>query len=175
MNDTQKMYVKAEAPTPAPTPVAPNASPFVAMAFSDILRALLVGVIVGLVSMGLFYALNQFIFGAALCRSGVEGCQNAPTYSGIIATVVGVIVGVIALARAGIYRPLPAAIAVGVAMWGVYGLMHNNVMWYWGLVIGTLLFAIAYVLFAWLSRIRSFVISLVVLVVAVIIVRLVIG
>ncbi len=171
MNDTQKMYVKAD----TPASVAPNnTDPFIAMPISDVLRAFFVGALVGVVSMGMFYALNHFIFSAALCRTGVEGCTNAPVYSGIIATVVGVIVGIVALAKAGIYRPLPAAIAAGVAMWGVYGLM-GNAIWYWGLLIGTILFALAYMLFAWLSRIRSFIISIIVLIAIVIVIRLVIG
>lgn len=171
MNDTQKLYVKADTPTPV-TPKGVDS--FIAMSIVDVLRTLFVGVIVGVVSMGLFYALNQYIFSAALCRAGVEGCSNAPVYSGIIATLVGVIVGIIALAKAGIYRPLPAAIAVGVAMWGVYGLM-GNIAWYWGLLVGTVLFALAYMLFAWLSRIRSFIVSMIVLIVIVVVVRLVIG
>ncbi len=171
MNDTQKMYVKSEPAVPAPTP----ANPFVNMAITDVLRAFLIGLLVGVVSMGLFYALDRFIFGAALCRPGVEGCTSAPVYSGVIATVVGIIVGIIALAKVGIYRPLPAAIAANIAMWGVFGLVSTHVVWYWGMLIGAVLFGLAYALFAWLARIRSFIISLIVLVVAVVIVRLVIG
>lgn len=172
MNDTQKLYVKSE----TPTPVAPaNTVPFVTMPTSDMVRAFLVGLVVGLVSVGLFYALDHFIFGAALCREGVQGCSAAPTYSAIIATIVGVIVGIIALAKVGIYRPLPVAIAAGVAMWGMYGLLSANIVWYWGLLVGMILFGLAYLLFAWLARIRSFVVSLIVLAVVVVLIRLVIG
>lgn len=171
MNDTQKMYVKSEPVVAAPTPV----SPFVSMAIADVLRAFLIGLLVGAVSMGLFYALDRFIFGAALCRPGVEGCASAPVYSGIIATVVGIIVGIIALAKVGIYRPLPSAIAANVALWGIFALVNTHVVWYWGLLIGAVLYGLAYALFAWLARIRSFIVSLIVLVAAVVIVRLVIG
>ena len=164
------MYVKAD----TPTPVTPVTSPFVTMAFPDVLRAFAVGALVGVVSLGLFYALNQYIFGAALCRAGVEGCSSAPVYSGVIATVVGIIVGIIALAKAGIYRPLPAAIAASIAMGGLLVLL-SSVVWYWGLLIAAVLFGIAYMLFAWLSRLRSFVISVIVLVVVAILIRLVVG
>ena len=170
MNETPKMYVKTE----TPVSVAPSVSPLVAMSIPDVLRAFAVGSLVGVVSTGLFYALDQFIFGAALCRAGVEGCASAPVYSGIIATVVGIIVGIIALAKSGIYRPLPAAIAASVAMWGVFALL-GNVVWYWGLVIGAVLFGLAYMLFAWLSRIRSFIISIIVLVAVAVLIRFVIA
>lgn len=172
MNDTQKMYVKAKADTAAPA--TKDTSTFVPVTASDMLRSFLVGVLVGVITTGLFYLLNHFIFGAALCRAGIQGCSSAPLYSWIIATVVGVIGGIIALAKAGIYRPLPVAIAVSIALWGMFGGLADA-KWYWGLVVGAVLFGLAYLLFAWLSRMRSFIISLIILAIVAIAIRLIVG
>lgn len=170
MNDTQKLYVK----TDATTAVTPVASPFVTTTVSDVVKTLAVGAIVGVISTGLYYVLNRYIFGAALCRSGVEGCENAPVYATLIATVVGIMVGIVALAKAGTYRPLPVAIAVGIAMSGLFVLMNGGV-WYWNLLVGAGLFGLAYAVFSWLARVRSFILSIILLVVTTVVVRLVIG
>lgn len=169
MDNTQKYYV------PADTPVAVPAAPFVMMTIADVIRAMLVGAGVGLVTTGIYLLLNKFIFGAALCRDGVDGCSNAPLYSTIVAIVFSIIIGIVALAKAGTYRPLLVAIAAPVALWSLFTLLSNNVVWYLALLIGAVLFALAYGLFAWLARLRSFILAIVLLVVAVVIVRLVLG
>ena len=164
-----KYYVKSETPA-----VNTPAVPFVTMTIGDLMRAILTGAGVGLVSTGIFLLLNKFIFAAALCRDGVQGCENAPLYSTIITVVVASIIGVVALAKVGIYRPLLVAVAAPVALWSLFA-MINGILWYWALLVGALLFALAYGLFAWVSRIRAFVVSIILLIVLVVIVRSVLG
>ncbi len=164
-----KYYVKSD------TPVATAAVvPFVTMTMGDLIRAMLTGAGVGLVSVGIFMLLNKFIFAAALCRDGVQGCENAPLYSTIITVVISAIIGVVALAKAGIYRPLLVAVAAPVALWSLFAML-TGVFWVWALLVGALLFALAYGLFAWVSRIRTFIVSIILLIVLVIVVRLVLG
>lgn len=170
MNDKQKMYVK----TDTPTAVVPSPSPLVAMGTGDLIRTMLIGAGVGLATTALYLVLNTYLFGAALCRAGVDGCENAPLYSAIVALIVGVIAGIVALAKAGAYRPLLIAIAAAAALGGAFGFMGQSV-WYGALLIGAVLFALAYGLFAWLARLRSFVLSLLLLVVVAALVRLVIA
>ncbi len=171
MSDNQKLYVKAPA---APKVPVEQRNLIVPVGVIDMVRALISGVAVGVIGTGLFYVLNTYIFGAALCRPGVEGCSAAPVYSTIVAVIAGAIVGIVALARLGVYRPLPVALAVAIALWGVFGFMPN-VVWYWGIVVGAVLFGLSYVVFAWAARIRSFVVSLIVLALVTVIVRIVIG
>lgn len=166
--NTEKLYVKSD------TPAAVTTVPFVNMGVGDLLRAMVTGAGVGFVSTGVYLLLNKFIFGAALCRAGVEGCANAPLYATIVTVVIAMICGVVALAKAGVYRPLLVAIAVPLALWGIFALF-NGVAWYWALIVGTLLFALAYSLFSWLARVRSFIISIVLLVLIVLLVRLIVG
>ena len=163
-----KYYVRSD------NPVAVPVVPFVTMTMAGLVRTMLIGAGVGLVSTGIYLLLNQFIFGAALCRPGVEGCSNAPLYSTIITAVIAAIMGVVALARAGTYRPLLVALAAPVALWALYAML-GSAFWLWALLIGAALFALAYGLFAWIARVRSFIIAIILLIVLVIVVRLVLG
>lgn len=163
-----KYYVKSDNPVAVPT------NPFITLSMSGLVRALLIGLGVGLLSTGIYLLLNHFIFSAALCRPGVEGCANAPLYSTIITVVIAAIMGVVALARAGIYRPLLVAVAAPLALWSVYTLA-GNIFWVWAILIGAGLFALAYGLFAWVARVRSFIIGIVVLIALVVVVRLILG
>ncbi len=166
--NTEKLYVKSKKPVTVVT------APFVSMNVIDVIRTMLTGAGVGLVSTGLYLLLNTFVFGAALCRAGVEGCSNAPLYATIVTVVTAIILGVVALAKAGTYRPLLVAIAAPLALWGIYALF-NSVAWYWALVIGAVLLALAYALFAWLARLRSFIISIILLVLVALLVRFIVG
>ncbi len=166
MTPSEKVYVRSDE-----TAVV-NTSPFVTMTGGDVVRSLLVGLGAGLVTAGVFYLLNTFIFGAVLCRGAAEGCSNAPLYSAIVAMLVGAIGGLVALARVGIYRPLLVVAAATVSLWGIHSYLPN-MTWYVGLVAIALLFALAYALYAWVARVRSFVVALLVTLILVVIVRLV--
>lgn len=163
-----KYYVRSDNPVAVPT------NPFVTLSMSGLVSALLVGLGVGLVSMGVYLLLNHFIFSAALCRAGVEGCSNAPLYSTIITAVIAVIMGVVALARVGTYRPLLVALASTGALWSLYTVL-GGAFWLWAVLIAGALFALAYGLFAWVARVRSFIIAIIALVVLAVVVRLVLG
>lgn len=163
-----KYYVKSD------TAVATPVTPYVSMTTGDLIRAMLTGAGVGLVSSGVFLLLNKFVFGAALCRAGVDGCSNAPLYSTIITVVLAIIIGVVALAKAGIYRPLLVAAAAPIALWSLFAMM-TGMFWVWALLVAAVLFALAYGLFAWVARLRSFIVSIILLIVLVLVVRWVLG
>ena len=87
---------------------------------------------------------------------------------------VGWLVGWLAgwLARFRVYRPLLVVLTATVALWDL-GTTILPMAWYWALLVGAVLFALAYTLFAWVSRIRNFILAVVVAVVMVVIVRFV--
>lgn len=151
-----------------------NTSPFVTMPIGDVVRSLLVGVVAGLITAGVFYLLNTYIFGAVLCRGAAESCGQAPLYSSIVAIIIGAISGIVGLTRVGIYRPLLVVVASTISLWGLHDYLANTA-WYLGLIAFALLFACAYLLFSWIARIRSFIVSAIVMVVLIVAVRLVIG
>ena len=153
----------------------PRVSPLVPMSIVELLRAVVTGAGVGLIVALVYFLMNKFVFGAVMCRpQSMTQCAQAPMYAYAVATVVGIIAGVAALVRMRIYRPLLAVLAAAIALWGVHTLLAN-VVWYWALVVAMLMFGVAYGLFAWLARIRSFILALVVTIAVVVIMRLLIA
>ena len=152
--------------------VEPTLSPLVPTTPADLIRAVLCGVGVGLVVGALYMLLNHFLFGAVLCRPQASAqCAQAPLYSFIVAMVVGAIVGLGGLARLRVYRPLLIVLAATVTLWGVH-MLTNGFAWYWVLLAMMLLFGLAYGLYAWLARVRTFVVALVLTIVVVVVMRL---
>lgn len=146
--------------------------PVVPMFRSEMMLVVATGLGVGLAVFGLVYLLNEYIFSAVLCRGdSAAECANATNYAMIVAMVIGGIGGLIALVQARIYRPLLVVLAAAVSLWGV-NVITAGMQWYWALVITMVLFALTYALFTWVARIRSFLLSLVVIVVLVVLARL---
>lgn len=74
------------------------------------------------------------------------------------------------LARLRVYRPLLVVLAATIALWGMHGIVASTA-WYWVVAIFAVLFGLSYALFAWIARIRNFVMALVVTIVVVVVVR----
>ncbi|MFZ1258284.1 MAG: hypothetical protein WAQ25_02330 [Candidatus Saccharimonas sp.] len=150
-------------------------SPLVPMTFREILSSILSGVGVGVVVTVCLYLLNTFVFSAVLCRpQSMTECTQAPGYAMIVAMVLGQIAGVIALARLRIYRPLLVVLASVIALWGVNTLVQGAA-WYIAALVIAMLFGLVYGLFAWVTRIRSFILAIVVAAVLVVVIRLVLA
>jgi len=146
-------------------------SPFVAMTPGELVKVLLYGIGVGVVTAAAVLLLNQFVFGAVLCRpQSVAECSQAPNYAMIVGSIVGAIAGLVMLARLRVYRPLLVVLAATIALWGMHGIVASTA-WYWVVAIFAVLFGLSYALFAWIARIRNFVMALVVTIVVVVVVR----
>lgn len=153
--------------------VTEGVSPFVSMSRRDIIDVLVCGAGVGLVVGILYTLLETFVFGAVLCRpQQAADCAQAPQYAMIVATVIGAIGGLVALARVRIYRPLFVVLFATISLWAA-NLFVGNYAWYWAIPILLALYAIAYLLFAWLARIRSFILAGVLGIVVLVVVRFV--
>lgn len=147
-------------------------SPFVGMSVRELLTTILVGAGAGLIAAAITILMNKFVFAAVLCRAdSAADCANAPMYSMIVGLVIGSIAGLVALAQLRVYRPLLIVVATVVALWGFQTLI-SGMAWYWALAVMMLLVGLSYGLFAWIARIRSFLLAAVVAVVLVVIVRL---
>jgi len=153
--------------------VTQGVSPFISMSRRDVIDVLLCGAGVGLFIGILYVLLDNFVFGAVLCRAQqAADCAQAPQYAMIVATVIGAIAGLVALARARVYRPLFVVLFATISLW-IGNVLVADYAWYWTLLILLALYAIAYLLFAWLARLRSFVLAAIVAIVVLVIVRLV--
>jgi len=147
------------------------ALPYIGMTRHEFTNVIITGLVTGLVVGGLYFLLNQFVFGAVLCRPQSTGdCSQAPHYAMIVALIIGTIGGVANLARVRVYRPLLVGLAVAIAFWGVHTVIAGFA-WYWALVALMVLFALAYAAFAWVARTRNFILAVVVTVVLVVIAR----
>lgn len=148
--------------------------PVVPMYNRELINILLVGGGVGLIVSGAAYLLNRFVFDALLCQGEQTAeCANAPEYAMIVAMVIGAILGLVALVQTRVYRPLLVVLGVSIGLWGFHGLTQD-MAWYWALGIMVVTFGLSYALFAWVVRLRSFIVALIVTVVLVALMQLVI-
>ena len=147
----------------------------VPMSIKELIRIGAIGAVVGALSVGLYALFYNLVFQAVMCRpQSMTTCAQAPGYAAILTLVLASLVALTVLARLRTYRPLLAVLATAFALWGIQ-LTMVNLPWYGALISMTLLGAISFALFAWIARIRSFILALVVTVVLVTIVRLVVA
>lgn len=145
--------------------------PVVPMYNREIFGVFLTGVIVGLVVGGMIYLLDRFVFGVMLCRGAdTANCADAPQYAMIVSMILGAIAGLIAMVQTRVYRPLLAVLGTTAGLWGVH-VLTDTMPWYWALLVTAILFGLAYTLFAWIARIRSFVVAIIVSIVLVALMR----
>ena len=148
--------------------------PVVPMYRGDVISAAGVGAAVGVITWVAMTLLERYVFTAVMCGGdGAGDCSNAASYALIVAMILGALAGLIALVQTRIYRPLLVVIAATATLWSFSEKLLSGVEWYWALPISAVLFALTYILFAWIARIRSFILSAVLSVVLVVIVRLV--
>lgn len=153
----------------------PRVEPLVTMSRMEIINIFFIGSMSGLIMWGLHQLLNKYLFTAVLCKGvATNDCARSPEYALMVATVLAGIVGLFALVRIRAYRPLLVVIGSTIALWGLGGLFIGA-LWYWALLIVAALYGLAYALFSWLVRPRSFIMAVTLVVVAVVIGRLVLS
>lgn len=155
-----------------PTSTEPHSSSLIPMSGRELITIILSGAAVGAAIIGLYLLLNHFVFSAVLCRPQAPAdCSQAPSYAMIVAQIVGIIGGIGVLVRLRVYRPLLVVLASLVSLWTLQQLILPF-PWYGALIVAAILFGISYGLFAWVARVRSFVLALVITVVLVVIARI---
>jgi hypothetical protein len=143
---------------------------YVDMPVKQILQVLVLGAFVGLVAWGLYLALDAYILKAIMCQgSQAVGCATG-SYAESTAVILASGIGLFGLVKSQIFRPLLVSLAAVVGLWGVFSTM-SMLPWYLVGLYVTLLYAISYLFFAWLARIRSFVTVIILTVAVVAVVR----
>lgn len=126
------------------------------------LKVALTGIVLGIVVWGLTLLLERFVLRALFCGDpSAAACVSITTYAGNIAAVVVAIVGVVALVRLNVFRPLLIVLGGAISLWGMAAWLQDlsrleQVFW------SALLYALLYSLYAWVARIRSAVIVLII-------------
>jgi len=146
------------------------------MSVTTLVRIFTYGLIVGVVTSMLYIGLDRFVFEPILCResAALARCESKDEFAAGTAIVLGSILGLFFLVRERVYRPILAILVVMIALWGIFGLL-NSLHVLLAAAVAALLFALSYVLFAWLVQPTSLVISLVGIIVVAAISRLAIG
>lgn len=149
-------------------------SNFVPMTWRELARIGAIGAVIGALSVGLYVLFHTYIFQAVLCRDQANtACGQAATYAAITTAFIASFVAVVVLAHIRVYRPLLIILAAILALWGIQAIAAV-LPWYWALVGMIAVGALAYSLFAWITRIRSFILSAVVAIVIAVIIRCII-
>lgn len=149
-------------------------SNLVPMTWRELARIGAIGAVIGALSVGLYVLFHTYIFQAVLCRDQANtACGQAATYAAITTAFIASFVAVVVLAHIRVYRPLLIILAAILALWGIQSIVAV-LPWYWALVGMIAVGALAYSLFAWIARIRSFILSAVVAIVIAVIIRCII-
>lgn len=128
------------------------------------LQIFLTGFIVGAVIWGLTLLLDRYVVAPLACGDvTLEASCNSTVIAGHVASILGMIGGVLALVRFGVFRPLLIGLAALVSLWGVMTWLIG-VEWYIALPVVAVLYGLAYSVFGWLSRIRNFIVTLIAIV-----------
>lgn len=133
------------------------------------------GLVVGAAIWGLSWLLDRYAVAPLACGGAtlVASCNSA-IIAGHIASILGMIGGVLALVRFGVFRPLLIGLAALVSLWGAMTWLIG-VQWYVALPTVAVLYALAYTVFAWLSRIRNFIVTLIAIALVIVTCRLLVS
>ena len=149
-------------------------SNLVPMTWRELARIGAIGAVIGALSVGLYVLFHTYIFQAVLCRDQANtACGQAATYAAITTVFIASFVAVVVLAHIRVYRPLLIILAAILALWGIQSIVAV-LPWYWALAGMIAVGALAYSLFAWIARIRSFILSAVAAIVIAVIIRCII-
>lgn len=143
------------------------------MNIQQFLRVVLIGAVTGAVVWGLTLLLDTYVLQGIVCKgAGSAQCASSFEYAGISASILAGGLGLLGLVRIRVFRALLVVIAVMVSLWGIGSLLRE---WDWpvALAVSVVFYAAAYGLFAWIARLRSFIMTLVIVVILIVAIRFV--
>lgn len=138
-------------------------------------QIVLLGMALGVVVWALTWLFGQFIIEPLLCReSATQACGRTTEVAGNLAAVAGAMIGLGALIRLRVLRPLLAVVASLVVLWGL-ALWTAGMHWAEAAAWSAGLYALSYTLFVWLARFRRIGLVLITLIVIVLIARIIVS
>lgn len=137
------------------------------------MRILVAGLVIGLLTWGLSVILDRFILSAWFCNDeSSQACSSSLIYAGNISAVIMSVVGITALVKLGVFRPLLIVLASVITFWGLSGWLADVSLLeaaFWS----SLVYGLSYITYAWLARIRRAALMMVVVAIIVIGARLI--
>lgn len=114
-----------------------------------------IGAGLGVLTWIVAWLLGSFVVDPLLCRdSALQACGNSGTVAGNLAIIATAILGAVTLIRLHIRHSLWVVLAVVLSFWGLHSLTES-LSWIEALAWTAGLFALGYVLFTWVIRLRS--------------------
>lgn len=146
--------------------------PFIMMSGRQLGGIVAIGLVAGLLSWGLALLIDQYVLKSIFCQATItEQCAATTNYARGIAMVLATGIAVFGLVKLQVFRPLLVGLGSVIALWGVWSTLSVLPIWQTALI-AAVLFAVAYLFFAWIARIHSFILALVVTIIVVVGVRL---
>lgn len=141
------------------------------MTIRQLIGTAITGLAAGIVAWLAGWLFDSVIFGPLLCHGAAGSqCTAAPAYSEVAALVVATGAGVFGLVRLQVFRPLLVGLAVALSLWGIEAQLMDG-SWLVGVSVLAGLYAIAYTLYAWVVRIRSLLVAVILVVAILILIR----
>lgn len=146
--------------------------PFIAVTVRQVLGTAIVGAATGLTSWGLAVVFSEYILKGIFCQATItEQCAMAAGQGRGAGMILATIIAVFVLVKLQVFRPLLIGVGVMASTWGIASVLmalpvHLAAMLFAGL------YAVAYLGFMWIARLRSFGMALVLMIVMVVVVRL---
>lgn len=129
------------------------------------------GLVTGIAAWVLGWLFDVSIFHPLLCQDAASArCEASPISSEVTALIIATGLGVFLLVRRQIFRPLLVGLAAALTLWGVLANLMSGA-WGTGILVTAGLFLVSYLLYAWLARLRSLIVSVIAVVAVLILVR----
>lgn len=139
------------------------------MRIADVGRVMVIGAIIGLAAVALYFVLSKYVFTPILCGqfAGGDRCDSTLQFANALALIFAGVAGLFALVRQRVFRPLLVVLLSTIALWQVIPAAVSLNGWLLA-VFMAVLFALAYGLFTWIVQIRSFAVAAIISVVLVV-------
>jgi hypothetical protein len=148
---------------------------FSEMTIRTVVQILVLGAVLGLVAWAVSAVVTNYVISPLFCKAdggNFSVCAQGGLLASNIASLLVGALAVVALLRLGVFRPLLISLAVVISLWGI-GPWMGALPWYESLAWTVLLYAVAYLAFSWLARIRVFWIALLATVIVIVAARLI--
>ena len=136
-------------------------------------RTIALGAALGLIFWIVTVVIGRYIVEPLVCKDLVDAavCVDAVPIAGKIATILVAVLGVIAMVRVGIARPIIIAVASAALLWNLAS-WTQGLFWLESIIWSVLLYALCFALFAWITRYVTLWVTIVVSLLIVLIIRI---
>ena len=136
-------------------------------------RTVVLGAIIGVVFWVVSVLLARYVIEPLVCRQVVDAamCTNATPIAGMITTVLVAAVGVVAMVRMGVARPIIVAVATAALLWDLSA-WTQGLFWLEAVSWSIILYGLTFALFAWITRYASLLMTIILSVLVVLVIRI---